>query len=272
MAGYQYSILRFIPNVIRDEGINVGVLVRSNDAPEFAWRFLARSAALKKLSPNADTRLVDNFQRALSLCHKDNQPLGLVGHPTDPDFFARAREEYNGNLQLTDARGLIANHMEDAIKKIFSMYVAEPRSVPRPIAYQVLAPQRSRERLWRAFEKRNLLRKGFVQQQMSVKGKHAEWTFDLGYRNGKLKLINSVALNADNDEAILGRALVLKGMVDEVRATHSKVQSTAVVDLPKGTQADAVREAQKILKDAEISVFDFGHLDELLATVQEELS
>src|SRR5438445_13547279 len=96
----QYAVVRFVPDVVRDERINVGVIVRDSNNHEFAHRFLPRGAALRKLAPAADRRLVANFEHELSKLQNRGQlfPMGtlsLVGHPTDPEFFDRAREEYN---------------------------------------------------------------------------------------------------------------------------------------------------------------------------------
>jgi len=93
---FQYAVVRFVPDVVRDEGINVGVIVRDSNNHEFAHRFLPRGAAIRKLAPAADRRLVANFEHELSKLQNRGQlfpmgTLGLVGHPTDPEFFDRAR-------------------------------------------------------------------------------------------------------------------------------------------------------------------------------------
>ena len=51
---FQYAVLRYVPNVIRDEAVNVGVVVRDLEREEFEYRFLPRSATVRKLAPQAD--------------------------------------------------------------------------------------------------------------------------------------------------------------------------------------------------------------------------
>jgi hypothetical protein len=79
-----------------------------------------------------------------------------------------------------------------------------------------------RIRLWEAFERRALITPKRVKRQVVLKGKHAPWTFDLGYRNGKYNLINSLALNSSVSETNLGRALVLKGMIERFKKSHRR--------------------------------------------------
>jgi hypothetical protein len=107
-----------------------------------------------------------------------------------------------------------------------------------------------------------------------IKGRHAPWTFDLGYKNGTLHLINSLALNA-GPGANLGRALVYKGMLQEVEAKRGdSVQGIAVVLSPKPEQRDesASTEAIAILKDAGIETYDVADVDELTSRVEKDLT
>src|SRR5207249_1197705 len=139
----------------------------------------------------------------------------------------------------------------------YATFVAEPATNARPINYQALAPQQTRERLWRAFERRQLIGPRRVRQRAVFQGRHAPWTFDLAYKNGAQHLINSLALNA-GAEANLGRALVYKGMLDEVLARSSTdIQGIAVIQWPKTETRDdaAAEQAAAILTDAGVDTY-----------------
>jgi hypothetical protein len=271
---FQYSIVRYVPDVVRDEAVNVGVLVRSAEGNRFEFKFLPRSATVRKLWPEADSALVRNFQKQLTSCAKNNEPLGNVGHIADPDFFDRARSEFIGNLQLTQPRASRAENIEETLKHVYQTAVAEPEAGFRPINYAVIAPSRTRERLWTAFQRHDLLHARQVRKEITIKGKHAQWTFDLGYQNGALNVINSLALNATTAQANLSRALVLKGMIDDVRAQHAgPVKGTAVVEgVEKGPLPKGSREAQQILSDGKLAIVRISQLEELVLKVAHELS
>lgn len=272
---YQYVVVRYVPNVIRDEGVNVGVIVRDLGTGGYQFRFLSRSATVRKLWPTADQRLVGHFERQLARAQAANGQIPGIQTPEelflrlDAEFFSRARAEFNGNLQLTEPRGLLSKSLEEALREAYETYVALPQGAARPINYHALAPYQLRERLWTAFERRNLLRRGFVERQLVLKGKHAPWTFDLGYRNGRLSVINSIALDAPLLETNLGRSLVLKGMLEEVRATED-VQGIALARLPKNGSG-GVAEALEILRDADIQVFETKMLGDLVDSVERDL-
>jgi hypothetical protein len=281
MKRFQYAVVRYVPNVVRGEAINVGVLIRSVQDKSFDFRFLPRSALVRRLWPSADQRLVLNFQRTLSGL-RDEKQLALVdaqtdlferiGLPSDEEFFTKARSEFNGNLQFDEERGLTADDLETALEWSYSTFVAEPQSGPRPINYQVLAPHRARERLWRAFEKRSLVKPGLVQQSVVLRGRHAPWTVDLAYRNGTIQVINSLALNAPTVETNLGRALVYKGMLEDVAAAQKKtVHGHAVIEVRNRSEVPGVDQAEKLLRDANVEVVPGAELDSFVDRVEAEL-
>ena len=112
---------------------------------------------------------------------------------------------------------------------------------------------------------------GRLEERLVVQGLRAPWTFDLGYRNGRINVINSLALTASNAEANLGRALVLKGMVADVTGRQD-LDATAVLHL-SDTEATTpgAREAVNLLEDADIEIVALPDLEALVGRVEEEL-
>ncbi len=270
---FQYVVVRFVPNVVRDEAVNVGVLLRAKDDKSLYLRFLSRNATVRKLWPGADDKIVDSFRKQLTAAIKSKALLGRLGDPGSPSFFDTARLEMNGNLQLSGVRGLISDSVDDALDWAYGMYVALPGGAARPINFQAIAPLMARRRLWDAFERQGLIGPRRVRERVSLQGSHAPWTFDLVYRNGALKTINSLAINAPTAETNLGRALVLKGMVEDVTEKKKEhITCTAVVqDLVKGEPAAGAKQAQNLLRDATIEVVPLAELDKLVQKVDEDL-
>jgi hypothetical protein len=270
---FRFAVVRYVPNVVRDEGVNVGVIVQQEDPPKFQFKFLPRSATVRKLWPEADQRLVTHFKEQLTFEKSGKESsLRYLAYPSDPSFFSRAREEFNGNLQLTSPRGMLGADLKWVTDALYRIYVAEPPGGPRPINYQAIAPHRTRERLWVAFERRGLIRPGKLVKKFVLKGEHAPWTFDLGYHNGALNVINSVALNASTTETNLGRALVLKGMIEDVRMTRHDVRGRAVIEPPKNIRSSSGFEsARSIIEDAQIEIFTLQELPALVDKIDAEL-
>ncbi len=276
---YQYVVVRYVPNVVRDEAINVGIILRDVAGGAFTFKFLSRTATVRKLLPEADQRLnlVRYFQQQLGTPTRDPlfpaDSLGWLGHPTAPEFFDHARHEFTGNLRLSETRGIMAESLQVALDRVFATRVAEPGMSPRPINYQTLAPSRLRDRLWGAFKRGHLLDPDLVRRQFPLQGSHAPWTFDLGCQNGDLHVINSVALDAPSLEANVGRALVFKGMMEEVgeRRQLPPIHGTAVIQQPRDEKTPGRVEAKAILKDAQVQVVEIAKLNELVGYVRKDL-
>jgi Protein of unknown function (DUF3037) len=270
---FEFSIVRFVPNVVRGEAVNVGVVVRDPKSHEFSFKFVPRSATVRKLAPNADSALVENFRKQLAGTQKTGVGLAGVGDPGSDAFFDRALHDFNGNLQFDVPRGMTAGSLNEATTMAYTTYVAPPASGWRPINYQAIAPLQTREKLWHAFERVHLIAPNRVGKQVEIQGRHAPWTFDLAYKNGRQNVINSVAITAETAETNLGRALVLKGMVEDVAEKHSgAIHGIAVVQRPKKGDAPGGHVAEEILRDADLEVEDIGDVDKLVDRVGQELA
>jgi hypothetical protein len=248
----------------------------------FQHKFLSRSSTVRRLWPSADVRVVPIFQQQLKHAITTRQsaleglgnPLAqLLGSRPDNTFLAHAAAEFTGNLQLTTPRGYLAPSIDDALQWAYSTYVSEMSSgAPRPVNSQATAPMRTRRRLWAAFERRNLIASNVVHREYAIEGRHAPWTFDIAYKDDIWHLVHSVALNAPIPETNLSRALIFKGMLEEV--SHSrKANGVAVVQLPREQTLRAdVQEAQSILNDSDIELVDINVLDSFIDRVSTELA
>src|SRR6266542_220316 len=136
MPRYRYAVLRYVPDVVRDEAVNVGVLLQGLEGAPFLFKFLPRAAAIHKLDPRADETVVRKFQNQLNKAVRSNEPLGRYGHPTDITFFESLQREFTGNLQVTEVRGRVAEQPSAALQQLYGEFVAEPGALPRPINYQ----------------------------------------------------------------------------------------------------------------------------------------
>jgi hypothetical protein len=175
---------------------------------------------------------------------------------------------------MTPERAVTADDLAAALDWAYTTFVAEPKAAARPINYQALAPAQTRERLWRTFEKRDLFGPRRVQRLPVLQGRHSPWTFDLSYKNGALHLINSLALNAA-PEANLGRALIFRGMLEEIQEKHSPdVRGIALIQPPKPELREdaATPRALAILEDANIDTYEIDRINELADRVERDLS
>jgi len=276
---FQYAVVRYVPDVVRDEALNVGVIVRSIDGGEFTFRFLPRSSSVRRLWPGSDRMVIRHLENQLGphntlgqLSLGEVKPLPGIGLPHEAEFFARACDQFNGTLQLTQPRGLTSDTLPAALAWAYRTFVAEPDTGSRPVNYQAMAPSQLRERLWSAFQRKHLIAPGRVSEKFVLDGRHSPWTFDLGYSNGAVHVINSIALTSKVAETNLGRALLYRGMIEEVLDKAQGLRGIAVVQSQSDEQAPGAREATAILDDADIEVVGFGEMATLVSRVERDLA
>jgi hypothetical protein len=271
MQAFQYAIFRYVANVVRDEPVNIGVIVRDQSLSDTTAKFLSAAAVSRK----AGTKAV-----ALTLALEENlrasdvDPIGSAAILRTPGFFDDARREFHGNLRLSEPRGVMAEDIEQATERVFASHVAEAKSAqPVEVSTKPLSPSYIRSRLWSAFNKVDLFVPGKAAKDYRLRGRHATWTFDVGYKNGGLSLINALAIGTEDAQKNLDRALLFKGMIAEVQDENKEqIHAIAVVPPPlKHPGKNAYAEAQGILADAKIAVFGLQDVDTLVRHAQSQL-
>jgi hypothetical protein len=75
LLGYQYVALRCVPRVDRDEFVNVGVLLHSQDAGFLDCAFVVDPDRLRALSPEVDLASVEETLKTIcAICHGEHAP------------------------------------------------------------------------------------------------------------------------------------------------------------------------------------------------------
>src|SRR5258708_36163455 len=109
MKSFEYVVVKYVPNVARDESVNVGVLVREPVAGDFSFKFLPRGAVVRKLWPTADMNIVRHLEKQLERTQPSQlslspPSLGRTGSPQEPGVFASARGKFAGHHQFSRGR------------------------------------------------------------------------------------------------------------------------------------------------------------------------
>jgi hypothetical protein len=218
----RYRVLRYTPNLVRDEWVNVGVLLEEVDAaaPRRDARFIeedAEIARVRRIHPGADESLL----RALG-----------------PDFDARLRspaaatdlekldQTLSNVLQFSPARALLAENFDDELERLYREHVARPPSRRGGIVESTR--EWIRTRLKQALYARGIFRK--LDRAVRVE----EFTqpgdpmrIDYAYRyNGTRGYLHPVALNRDP-----AQAKVLAYTAEQIRRQVAQAEFTAITEI-----------------------------------------
>jgi hypothetical protein len=260
-----YRILRYTPNLVRDEWVNIGVLVYDPQSGERRLRLIEEQdeyARLRRLHPEADESLLralrddleDRFESARGLKRLSSNG----GEPNDSglqELLRKWDDTLSNALQLAPQKGVIANDLDAELERLYGDHVSLPRMPSRVGAPGSRAQMRSycsqvfrHARLWDKIQK-------------SVRA--AEFTFpgdpmriDYSYRgNGTRGFLHTLSVSRAP-----GDAKILAYTAGHIAANATlKTEFAAITDIALTDQNDRERFVDRTLRDAGIEPVPLDH-------------
>jgi hypothetical protein len=240
---FAYRLVRYTPDLVRDEWINCGVLFYAPGHTQVEARCLredAEFARVHRLHPQADIALLRNLEA--ELMKRGSDSLGLLD------------EALSGLIQLGPQKAVLTSDPAVELARIYQDYVAPPRAVSRA-TLSVDAPSAIRKRASEILAGAGL---------HDVRSARAEqWTFagdpmriDFDIRgNGIRRFAQAVALNRDTAGV---KALAFTS--DRIRAKLPKAHFTAITE--SAPQPENARHcfARDLLADQRIDIVALANL------------
>ena len=180
---FYFSVVRVVPDPIKDEAINVGVVVGSDDGralmkvavPRTRIRSFQRRYPFSTLEKS-----ISDLAFSLGI---DLQPaLGEIGSgPADRSRLQAFASSLNNQIQLTAPKLYLAENLDDALAKLFRRYVARrspATAESKPLTHAIL-----KERIWKVVQ--DWRRPNVdVEQGGFIRGLTANHPVDIVVRNG----------------------------------------------------------------------------------------
>jgi Protein of unknown function (DUF3037) len=255
-----YRILRYTPNLVRDEWVNIGVLVFDPLSGERRLRLIEEQeeyARVRRLHPRADESLLralrDDLEDRFDSFRSANG--GGSNGSALQELLRKWDDTLSNALQLAPQKGVISNDLDAELERLYMDHVAllllpsrvgapGSRSQMRSYCTQVFRQARLWDRI-----------------QRSVRA--AEFTFpgdplriDYSYRrNGSLSFIHTLSVSRSP-----GDAKGLAHTFENIAAKASlKTEFTAITDIDLAYQNDRNRFVDRTLRDAGIEPVPLDH-------------
>lgn len=216
---FRYRILRYTPNLIRDEWLNIGVLLEDTASPRRAVQVIhedAEFARVRRLHPNADFELL----RALP-AELETRLEGPA--PRAESELARLETSLSNVLQFSPVKGLLAADFDEELDRLYREHVAPPA----PGRAGLLETTRAwiKHRLDDVFRRRRVpgLQRSIPIAEFTEPGDPLK--LDYAYRNGVRGYVHSVTLSR---EPSLPK--VLAYTVEKIRRCYADCEFTAVTE------------------------------------------
>jgi hypothetical protein len=231
-----FSVMRYVPDVVRDESINVGVVLFEPKAHLLFMRPLTGLSHVQKFDPNTDREWLKEYLATFQrVCGRVSGKLpaaaGNVGDWTTAGDPLQTLHQQSANvIQFTAPRTVLTENPQAEVESLYVRYV-EPRKAPKK---DYLHDPQLRRHIKELFTQHHLLAEGRVQTDYAAEVRGDVITFPLYYQNGRLNLIEPISFAVENqgekqDEV---RRLIYKKFVLRESPQHKNVHLLVIAHPP----------------------------------------
>lgn len=257
-----YQVLRYTPNLVRDEWVNIGVLIHDPAEGRVRARTIedeSEFARVRRLHPAAD----ENLLRALG----SDLEKQFAEHAGDiSGLLAKLDQNLSNVLQLSARRGVLTEDLEAELERLYRDHVEPPRyrAAPGPAATRPAI----RARITEVFRGAGVLKKmqrGVRVDQFTFPGDpfHMDYSYR---RNGTQGFLQALALGRDP-----AQAKVLAYTAESIRAKIAASEFYAITEVEPRMENDRHRFVAGLLEAKGITVVPMTRLPDLANRLGPEL-
>jgi hypothetical protein len=267
-----FFLVRYVPDSVRNEFVNIGVLLReAGQSEQTVVRFTQDWARVRCVDPDLDVAMLEGLESELrgKLSEQGAQAQAMM----------RVLEDsFSNAIQITEAKAYLAESMISGIEELMRLYV-EPRK--RQAAIRKSGRQAIHAKMRSQFERVGVW--DFMRKRIAISGYTKPGDplrIDCGYRpNGVVRMFHAVSLDSDTEwpkVLAFSAAAIREGVA---RVENAKLELTAVVEPIAAVttdREDADRVAQyrfsvETMEAEDIRVLTTNDLPRMAETAQREL-
>jgi DUF3037 family protein len=250
-----FFLVRYVPDLVRDEFLNIGLFLHSPEEDYFDCLFTDDLRRIKRFHQQADLEFLRELQPYFEQQIKERET-------EIEDFLKEMQESFSNVIQVSPPRPCRLQDPQAEMQELFGRYVGTRLAGPPAKDTRM----RIRQRLHGAFESAGVLghklfEKNIPAEQWTTKGDPLR--FDFGYkplpseskRNGRVKLIHALSLKRDAD-----LAKVLAYTIVRVR-DKEPAELTAVVEGLPAAGDEAALFSQRALEEVHIRLQPLATVD-----------
>jgi hypothetical protein len=238
-----YSVVQFVPDPIRDERMNFGVVVFDDDVVR--CQFLRDWGRLSTFS-QSDVSFLREFAESMQAA-SPGQPSLLADSPIwTPDAIREAAGRWMNSIQMTQPRASTLD-TEALLPRMSERFLPQPIHRRRQFRDRRAAIGLARSNLGAALDAVSAPDKEIViAQHVEIDGALGQHTFDLGLRNGRLlQGIQGISFEGHARNEMSREVDATAWTIDDVRKSNHDLAIT-VVALPPRTSSKSFDTARRI--------------------------
>jgi hypothetical protein len=270
----EFFLVRYVPDTVKNEFVNIGVVLREAGRPEAAEvRFTRDWSRVRCLDPDADIEMLEALENEIRVSMADGAN----------DLLGRISDSFSNMLQVTAPKACLAESLPAEMEALSRMYVEtrRQREARRASGRQAIAT--SMRRQFEAAGVWGLMRKRIAAAQYTQPGDPLR--IDCGYRpNGVIRMFQAISLDGDLEAAKV-LAFSAPQLAEGVRRVEqASLELTAVVEplrsmvsreaIESGAEQDRMEQYRfgvRTMEQSAIRVLTVNDLPRLAERAREEL-
>jgi len=259
METYRYQLLRYVPDTIKNEFVNIGVVLlddrgRSQGARMASEEDLRR---VRCLHPVADLELLRSWQATVE--------RELEGNPPGAGAWLDSLEQVaSHSLQWTPPAGCQGQEAGAALQALYERFVASPpRATAGARPGTGVWVKREADKVFRDARLLERFESGIWAERFTHPGD--PFRIHYGYTNGLTRYIHMLSL-----EHSVQQAKVLAFTFERIRRAGPAAAMTSVVE-PEPRPLPTVEFTRQLLEQSGIEVLTLDRIQGLVRRVKEEL-
>jgi hypothetical protein len=279
----EFFLVRYVPDVVKGEFVNIGVLLREAEQEKPAQvRFTRDWSRVRSIDASADVALLEDLEQEIALRLRNGSTA------TEPKtLLTTFQDSLSNSVQITEPHASLAENLTTEMEQLMRMYVeplaqsrsqsrSEPRgrrTTGRTAIHAAMRTEFERAQVW------GLMSKRLAAERYTRKGDPLR--LDCGYRHtiggDTIRLFHAVSLEGDIEMAksLAFSAAALRDGV--ARVENAALELTAVVE-PLRLVAEEETEANEryrfgveTMEQRAIRVVTMADLARVAATARHEL-
>ena len=257
-------ILRYTPNLIRDEWFNIGVILEDAAAGRADARLIeepAEIARVRRLHPAADEALLRSLPQ-------DFDAALAVGGQSASAYLLKLDETLSNVLQFSPAKAILADDFDAELERLYREHVAPP-------AFSGRTGILENTRAWIRAKLSDVFRRHRVLGKMDRGVRVEEFTqpgdplrLDYGYRfNGTRGFLHAVSLGRDP-----AQAKVLAYTAECIRARLPKTEFTAVTEIEPAESNPRHQFVARLFEQQKIAVVALHRIEKFASDLRPRLN
>jgi hypothetical protein len=251
---YIYRVLRYTPNLVRDEWVNIGIVLQDRAGNRVQARLIEETAELarvRRLHPNADEHLLRALPGDFSA------QLGTGG--TASAYLEKLEETLSNVLQLSPRKAVLAEDFDAEMDRLYHDHVSPPHRARTGAVENTLGWIRMRIsdafRRHRIHNNKEKVTKGFRVEEFTEKGD--PFKLDYQYRiNGTRGYVHALSLGRDP-----AQAKVLAYTAERIRAKQAASEFAAITEVEPGRDNPRHQFVERLLAEQQIQIVPLNRIE-----------